>query len=195
MKTLLATAALAAAFVVPTAAQAQAIPAAVIAVVDLDRVTAECNACKTAAASLRGQVTALEAREKTLGAPLQTEQTSLETAVRALKGGEPDAALQARIKAFQDKRQAGADELQKQQAQIQANQRYVQKQISDKLNPIYMSVMKARGATVLMEVGSTLAASQSLDVTTDVLTALNSALPSLSVNAPAPAAAPKTQGR
>lgn len=195
MKILLATAAIAAAFIVPTAAQAQPIPAAVIAVVDLDKVSGDCNACRTAAASLRSQVTSLQDREKALGAPLKAEQESIEAAMRALKGAQPDAALQARIKAFQDKRQAGADELQKRQDQIQANQRYVQKQISDKLNPIYSTVMKARGATLLLEVGSTLAAAQSLDVTNDILTALNAALPSLSVNAPAAAAAPKTQGR
>ena len=44
---------------VPRAASAQAVPAAVIAVVDLEKVTADCNACKTAAAALRSQVTAL----------------------------------------------------------------------------------------------------------------------------------------
>lgn len=195
MKTLLATAAAAAAFIVPTAAQAQPIPAAVIAVVDLEKVTGECNACRTAAASLRSQVTAVQDREKALGGPLKTEQDSIEASVRALNGGQPDAALQARITAWQAKRQAGADELQKRQDQVQANQRYVQKQIADKLNPIYSSVMKARGATLLMEVGSTLAAAQSLDVTNDVLTALNASLPSLSVNAPAAAPASKNQGR
>src|SRR5437762_11074691 len=101
MKKMLLIAASAASLLVPAAAGAQAVPAAVIAVVDLERVTTDCTACKTASASLRGKVTALQNREKALGAPIQTEGKSLQAAVDALKGKDPDAALQARIKAFQ----------------------------------------------------------------------------------------------
>src|SRR3569832_1031480 len=126
----------------PTAASAQAVPAAVIAVVDLERVTSECTACKTAAAALRSQVTSLQNREKALATPLQTEGKSIQAAVDALGGKDPDAALQARIKAFQAKQQQGAQEIQTQQVQIQRNQQFVQKQISDKLGPIYQSVMQ-----------------------------------------------------
>ena len=185
MKTLLVSAAFAAALLTPAAASAQALPAAVVAVVDLDRVTAECNACKTAQAALKSQVEAYQSREKSLATPLQTEQKSIQTAIDALKGKEPDAALQNRVKAFQTKQQQAASELQNQQQQIQRNQQYISKQISDKLNPIYQQVMQRRGATVLMEVGSTLATSQSVDVTNDILTALNSALPSIVTTAPA----------
>ena len=101
MKTIFVTAAVMAAALAPTAASAQAVPAAVIAVVDLDRVTTDCTACKTASAALRSQVTSLQNREKTLATPLQTEGKSIQTAIDALNGKEPDAALQARIKAFQ----------------------------------------------------------------------------------------------
>jgi Skp family chaperone for outer membrane proteins len=185
MKTLLVSAAFAAALLTPAAASAQALPAAVVAVVDLDRVTAECNACKTAQAALKSQVEAYQTREKTLATPLQTEQKSIQAAVDALKGKEPDAALQARARAFQTKQQQAAQELQTQQQQIQRNQQYISKQIQDKLNPIYQQVMQRRGATVLMEVGATLATNQSVDVTNDILTGLNSALPSIVTTAPA----------
>jgi Skp family chaperone for outer membrane proteins len=185
MKTLLVSAAFAAALVTPAAASAQAIPAAVVAVVDLNRVTAECNACKTAQAALRSQVEAYQTREKSLATPLQTEQKSIQAAIDALKGKEPDAALKTRVQAFQTKQQQAAQELQNQQQQIQRNQQYISKQIQDKLNPIYQQVMQRRGATVLMDVEATLATSQSVDVTNDVLTALNSALPSIVTTAPA----------
>ena len=185
MKTLLVSAAFAAALLTPAAASAQALPAAVVAVVDLDRVTAECNACKTAQAALRSQVEAYQTREKSLAAPLQTEQKSIQTAIDALKGKEPDAALQARARSFQGKQQQAAQELQNQQQQIQRNQQYISKQIQDKLDPIYKQVMQRRGATLLMETGATLATSQSVDVTNDVLAALNSALPSIVTTAPA----------
>lgn len=198
MKTLLVSAAFAATLLTPAAANAQALPAAVIAVVDLDKIQNECTACKGAATALRGQVTAFQNREKALAAPLQTEQKSIQAAIDALNGKEPDAALQARARAFQSKQQAGAAEIQAAQQKIQNNQRYVQKQIMDKLGPIYSDVMRKRGATVMVEVGATLATASSLDVTNDVLTALNAALPSVSANAPAaaaPASTSKNDGR
>ena len=194
MKNLLIIASLAASVALPSAAQAQAIPAAVIAVVDLDRVTSDCNACKTATAALRSQVQAYQNRENALAAPLQTEQKSIQTAIDALKGKEPDAALKARVTAFQNKQQQGATELQRQQEQIKRNQQYVQKQIGDKLGPIYSQVLQKRGANILLEQGATLASAQSLDVTNDVIAALNTALPAIQTTAPA-APANTTQGR
>jgi len=185
MKTLLTSAAFAAAVLAPSAAVAQALPPAIVAVVDLDSVTRNCNACKTAQAALQSQVTAEENREKGLAAPLQTEQQSIQTAVAALKGKEPDAALQARIKAFQTKYQAAQDEAARGRQQLQTNQAYIQKQIEDKLNPIYQQVMQRRGANLLVEVGTTLATSRSVDVTGDVLAALNAVLPTLVTTAPA----------
>ena len=192
MKTLLISAAFAAAVLAPSAASAQSIPSAVVAVVDLDRVTSECNACKTASATLKSQVSSFETRRETLASSLQTEQKSIQTSIDALKGKEPDAALQARVKAFQAKAQTSEQELAAQQAQIQRNQQYIQKQIQDRLAPIYQQVMQRRGANLLVEVGATLATAQSVDVTNDVLASLNSALPSLITTAPAQAA---PQGR
>jgi outer membrane protein len=187
MKTLLVSAAFVAAMIAPSAASAQAIPAAVVAVVDLDRVTSQCNACKTAQAALKSQLQGYQTREKALAAPLETEQKSIQGAIDALNGKQPDAALQTRIKSFQTRQQQAAQELATQQRQIQANQTYIQKQVADKLGPIYQQVMQRRGANVLVEVGTTLAASQNVEVTNDVLAALNSALPTIVTTAPAPA--------
>ena len=195
MKTLLITAAMAASILAPAAAHAQAVPGAVIAVVDLERVTAECNACKTAQAALRSQATAFENERKTLGTSLQAERTSIQTAVDALKGKDPDAALQARIKAFQTKGQEAQQEVERSRAQLQANQAYIRKQIADKLGPIYSQVMQRRGANVMVEIGTTLASGANLDVSNDVLAALNAALPSVSTTAPAPPRTSQPQGR
>ena len=194
MMKLLVSAALAATALVPAAATAQAIPGAVIAVVDLEKVTGQCNACKTASTTLRGQITSLQNRQKALAAPLETEAQSIQAAINALNGKEPDAALQARVKAFQTKQQSAQSELARGEQQIQRNTQYVQKQIADKLGPIYQQVMQRRGANVLLEQGATLAASNSVDITNDVLAGLNAALPSVATTAPAaPAQAP--QGR
>ena len=53
--------------------------------------------------------------------------------------------------------------------------------------------MQRRGANVLLETGSTLATTTSVDVTNDVLAALNTALPTIATVAPA--RRPQPQGR
>lgn len=194
MKTLLISASLAAIAAMPSVANAQAIPPAVIAVVDLERVQSECTACKTARDALKNQALAEDSKEKALAGPLQTEQQSLQTAVDALKGKEPDAALQARVRTFQTKMQNAQDEATRGRQQLQRNQAYIAQQIQTKLNPIYTQVMQRRGANVLIEQGATLATASAVDVTNDVLAALNAAMPTISVTAPA-APANTTQGR
>ena len=185
MKTFLFPAALAASVIAPAAASAQALPPATIAVVDLDKVTSDCNACRTANAALRAQVTAQENREKALIAPLQTEQKSIQAAIDALKGADADAALQARIKAFQGKQQQAQETAGRGRQQLQRNREYMSQQVSAKLGPIYQQVMTRRGANVMIEIGTTLASGAALDVTNDVLAALNAALPTITTNAPA----------
>ena len=54
--------------------------------------------------------------------------------------------------------------------------------------------MQKRGANLMVEIGSTLATSASLDVTNDVLASLNGVLPTVQTTAPA-AAQQKPQGR
>lgn len=185
MKTAIVSAALASVALVPSAAQAQAIPAAVIAVVDLDKVTTDCTACKVASATLKSQGAALEARQRALGEPLQAEAKSIQAAIDALQGKPADSALQARVKSFQARQQAGASEIQSKQENLQRLETYVRQQIGAKLGPIYSSVMQKRGANVLLEQGATLAAAQAIDVTADITAGLNAALPSISTALPA----------
>src|SRR5690242_14472907 len=164
MKRLILIAALAASSTIPSVAQAQAIPGAIVAVVDLEKVTATCNACRTAQAALRSQATALQSRQQALSGPLETEGKSIQAAVDALNGKAPDAALKQRAQAWEAKRQQAAQELNRQQEQLKANAQYVQKQVADKLGPIYSQVMQRRGANVLVEMGQTLASASTLDV-------------------------------
>ena len=185
MKNLIFSSLLAASAVLPSGAHAQAIPAAVVAVVDLEKVTNGCTACKTATAALQSQGAALQNRQKALATPLETEGKSIQTAVEALNGKEPDAALKARAQAWETKRNQAAQELQNQQQQITRNQQYIQQQIAQKLGPIYTQVMQKRGANIMVEIGTTLASGSTLDVTNDVLAALNTALPSITTTAPA----------
>ena len=178
-------AALAVALFAVTPAAAQSVPAAKVAVVDLDRIGRECTACKTASAALQGQVTAFNNRRQALAGQLQPERQALTTSVTALNGKEPDAALRARISAFQQKEGAAQQELERSQAQIQRNQAYVGQQVNAKLVPLLQPAMDRRGANVLLDSGSALRFAAAVDVTNDVLVALNGVLTTVSTTAPA----------
>ena len=82
-----------------------------------------------------------------------------------------------------------------QQVQIQRNQQYIQQQVATKLGPIYQQVMQRRGATIMIETGSTLAAASSVDVTNEVLAALNTAMPTINTTGPAQPQQQQPQGR
>ena len=188
MKYLLVSAALVAAAIAPTSALAQAAP--VIVVVDSNRVANDCNACKTAAASLRSQATAFENRRTTLNNQLGPERKSIQTAVDALQGKQPDAALQARIKAFQTKAQQAEQELASTQQRIQSINVNILRQIREKLDPAVKTVMTQRGANLALEADNTLGYGPALDVTNQVIAQLNSTLPSISAT-PMPQQQPK----
>ncbi len=175
-------------------AQSRAVPTMAI-VVDTAQVFSKCNACVAAQAQLKTQADAVQARQQALATPLQAEGQAIQTAVNALKGKEPDAALKARATAFQQKQQAAQQELAQKEEQFNRNRAYVGQQISAKLNPIIVSTMKARGANVAVDPQSILAYEPALDVTADVLAQLNTQLPSVSTTAPAAPAPAAPTGR
>lgn len=187
MRHILTLAALAAtATVLPTAAHAQRAPAAVVVVVDSSRIYRECTACRTAQASLQSQANALQTRQQTLAGPLRTEGQAIQTAINALAGKQPDAALRTRVQAFQTRERQANEELQRSQANLQSIQQNVLRQINARLGPAINQVMVQRGANLAVDVESTLAHSPTIEVTAAVLAALNATLPSVSLT-PLPA--------
>ena len=186
MKTKLALAALALFAVAPSAALAQAVPPAVVVVVDSERIYRECNACKTAQTGLQTRINTLRTRQQTLSNQLRTESQSIDTAIRALNGAQPDAALRARATAFQKKQDDANQELARGQENIQSIQANVLRQINARLLPAIREVMTARGANLAVDVGNLLAHSAGTDVTAPVLAALNRTLTSVTLT-PLPA--------
>lgn len=178
MKILSSAAALAAAITFPTVAHAQATP---ILVVDTEQVMGTCTACVAAQNTLRSRQTTAQTRIQTLQRQLQTEAAPIETAVEALKGKEPDAALRARVAAFQTKQRAAQQELETSQNTLQSTAAHVQQQLGTRLVQIVEQVRARRNASIVVSKQSTLANSNTIDVTTEVLTALNTALPAVSV--------------
>ena len=166
---------------IPVAAQAQRAPATVAVIVDTDQVYQQCTACRTATTQLQSQIQALQTRQQTLATQLRPERESLQAAVTALGSRQPDAALTQRIQAFQQRERQAAQELQQSQQRIQSIQANVLRQINARLDPVINQVMAARGANIALDVDATLAHSQAINVTSDVLSRLNQALPSVSL--------------
>jgi Skp family chaperone for outer membrane proteins len=173
---------------VPAAAQQRP-----ILVVDTERVLNDCNACKSASATLQGQVAQGRQRAQQLEASLKPEGEALQKAVDALGGKQPDAALKARIDSFRQKQQAGAAELQTKESSIQSTQANVQQQIGRKIVEVVEQSRARRQAAIVVSKQSTLANDSAVDITAEVLAALNQQLPSVSVT-PMPQQ-PKPAGR
>jgi outer membrane protein len=179
------------ALTVSGAAEAQQRPA--ILVVDTDRILNECTACKAAATQLQSQLQAGRTRAQQLDASLKPEAESLEKAVQALGGKQPDAALQARIAAFRLKQQQGQTELSNRENTLQSTQAHVQQQIGGRLVQVVEQSRARRQASVVVSKGSTLASDSTIDITGEVLAAINQQLPAVSVT-PLPQQA-RPQGR
>ena len=181
MKKLILSALVTAAMVIPASAQAQRAPAAVIITVNTDQIARDCTACRAATTAIQAQQNALRARAQTLGQQLETEGKPIQDAVTALNGRNPDAALQARITAFQTKQQNAQRELATAERNIQSTQANVNQQIGTRLRTIISSVATSRGANIALDSGATLYSAPAVDVTAAVLAQLNQQLPSVSV--------------
>lgn len=184
------------ALTVPAAAYAQKVPAAVIVVVDTDRIYRECNACVSAQSQLQGLINSARTRAQEVGQPLQTEAQSIEQAAAAARNQSgaartaAETALNSRLQQFQQRQTTAQQEVARLEQNVQSTQANVLRQITERLNPVISQVMTARNANLALDTGATLARAGALDVTNDVLTALNAALPSVSVTPlPAPPAA------
>jgi Skp family chaperone for outer membrane proteins len=193
----------AAALAVP--ASAQRAPQAAIIVIDTGRVFTECTACRAASAQLQTMVQQGNARAQQLGQGIQTEGQSIQTAAQAASTQPVGPArtatensLRQRAQAL-DARQAQANqEVQRLEQNLQSTRANVARQLNERLTPIYTTVMNAHGANLLLDTDATLAHAPALDVTNEVLNALNAALPSVSVTPLPQQAAPnpaQPQGR
>lgn len=188
-------AALTATAVLPAAAQAQRAPAAVVVVIDTDRIYRECTACRAAVTQLQSQAQSLQSRQQALATPLTTEGQQIQTALNALNGRQPDQALRTRVQAFETRRDQAAQEVDRLRQNIQSTQANVRRQIDARLEPIINQVMTGRGANIAVDTNATLAAANGVNVTNDVLARLNQQLPSVSVTPLPQTQQQQTQGR
>jgi len=152
-----------------------------VLVVDTDQILSTCTACRAAAQQLQQREAALRTRAQTLGQQLETEGKPIQTAVDALRGRQPDAALQQRITAFQTKQQTAQQEINNSQRQLQSIAAHVNQQVGQRIVQIVEQSRARRGAAVVLSKNSTLANDSTVDITGEVLAALNQQLPAVSV--------------
>jgi Skp family chaperone for outer membrane proteins len=181
MRNLLILSAAAAALAIPAAASAQRAPAAVIVLVDTSKVYNDCNACKTAQATFQAQATAAQNRQKTLAGQIQPEHEAIQKAIDALNGKQPDAALKARVEAYQKKAESAQQEVARTEQNLQSIRANIIRQIDAKFGPAVSQVMAAQGANIAIDMDGTIAHGPGTDATAAVLAALNSTLSSISV--------------
>ena len=188
MKKMLISLALASVAIAPFAAApalAQVLPAAVIIIVDMDQVFQDSAAGKQAQAELKTRLDGIQARLASLRTSFGAEEQALgqaqpaQTATPAVI-----AAWQTKVKDFSTRKSQAEAELQKRDQDFQAARQSVAKQIQDAATPIITTVMKERGASIALTEGATIAHSQAIDVTTDVVARLDKTLPRVSTAAP-----------
>lgn len=162
---------------------AQQLSPAVIVLVDMDRIVNESAAGKQASTELQTKISGLQSRASSL-------QTQLKTDADAIQQGQANnslagAQLEQRARAFQAKQQAAQQELGRLENDVQRSRQYVIQQIDTAAQPIITQIMRERGASIVLAEGATVQHSASLDITTDVITRLNTSLPRVSTTPPA----------
>lgn len=188
---LLSSALAALAFTTPVVAPAQPLPPPVIAVVNLDQIFETCTQCAAANTQLRAQGAALQTRAQQLATQIETEARAIQPLVNAIPaGGQPDAALTARIQAYQAMQQNADREVGLERERIQRNIAFVRQQIGQRIQPAITTVMQQRGATLVLDRGGVITAAPALDITPAVLAIVNQNSTPLNVNAPPPAQQP-----
>jgi len=186
MKYLLTSAAAAALILGAGAASAQTVPAATVIIVDMDQVILNSAAGKAASTELKTKSDALQARATSLQTQFGNEEQALAKSQPA-QGAAPAVIteFQAKARDYSSRRQAAEAEINNRSRDFQASRQYVIKQIQDGANPVISTIMRERGASIVMAEGATLQHSASIDVTADVTARLDRSLPRVSTVAPA----------
>ena len=194
MKTLFKAAALAALPVIgavsaPVAVHAQAAQSNIL-IVDLERVSSDSAAGKNGQSQLQAKAQTVQARVKTLSDQIGAEYQALDKA-RASMAQE---AFQAKVKDLEARRGNAENEVRGRQQDLAQSADYVRRQILDAVNPIITTIMRERGAQMVLVQDATMAYVPSVDVTDEVIKRLNVSLPTVSITAPTvPAATPAQQ--
>ncbi|MCE9651420.1 MAG: OmpH family outer membrane protein [Parvibaculum sp.] len=159
-----------------TAAQAAA-PNAIIVIVNSEQLFAQSKVGQ----SVRTQIQALA---KKLQAEGKTKEDALKAEAKKL--GEQRALLSEadfgkKVQAFEQKQQDVQQSMQKKGQALQVASNKARGQIETAIRPIFADIMKAHGANILLDQSVVLAGGVDLDVTAEVLKALDAKITTVSV--------------
>lgn len=174
---------------IATQASAQALPPAVIIIVDMDQVFQTSAAGKIAQGELKTRLDGIQARVQSLRTSFGAEEQTLGQ-TRPTAPGAAATAWEAKVKDFTTRKQQAEAELSKRNEDFQASRQNVLKLINEGAQPIITAIMKERGASIALAEGATLQHIASVDVTNDVVARLDKVLPRVSSATP-PATATK----
>lgn len=162
------------------AAEAGKFPPAVVAVVDVQKIMRESSAAKSVRDQLATKRTEYQKMVNGDEQKLREEEQKLATEKSKLTAEE-----------FAKKREAFAGKVKATQEEVQGRARVLDnafngalEEIKKALGQVVADAANAHGATVVMDRGQLLIVESSLDMTDEVLVALNKALPSVSVKVP-----------
>jgi outer membrane protein len=144
----------------------------------------------------KDMATQVEAMVKKMNTDFDPENKKLQADVQALQSQAPVLApdvRQGKIKELEARRQAFQKKVQDRQASIQAGLAQARTKVEQALGPILEKLMVERGANLLLDRGLVVLGQNELDVTTSVITRLNTVLPKVAIAlVAAPAAPPGT---
>jgi Skp family chaperone for outer membrane proteins len=166
-------------------APASAVQAPRIVVIDRQQLLQRSAAGKDIFTQTQTLSKQLETQLRTEEGQLQTEATQLQQQMAIMAA---DVRAQ-KEKDFNSKQQAFQTKVQQRQAQIQASFNQAARQVEVALDPILQTIMKERGANMVLDRSAVIVATTDVDVTTLALQRLDRALPRVKVDlAPLPAA-------
>jgi Skp family chaperone for outer membrane proteins len=182
---LLASAPMTLAIALPTVASAQAVTNVAVANVEeaVQRSAAFTAAVAQIKTTYKAQIDAFDARQKSLQAELQPLVTAFQTAQRAPNANQ--AALQTQATAIQTRQQAAQRELQNLALPFGRAQAYAEEQISGKLEAALKAAMIKRKVNLVVAPQATISYQPTADITGDIVTELNTLVPSVSTAVPA----------
>ncbi|ALC13056.1 OmpH family outer membrane protein [Sphingopyxis sp. 113P3] len=172
-----------------TAAPAAAQSKTGIGIADLDVATTRSNAYQTALNQIRttykAQIDQVEARDQTLGAELNVLRAKANE--EAKKTPQNKAALDAAVKAFQDKSAAAQREIAQMAQPYELARAYAIDQITVRLDDAVKGAMTKRKVDLLLNYDQqvVLAAQPPVDITDAIIAELNTLVPSVSIAVPA----------
>lgn len=136
----------------------------------------------------------VRAQIQTLSKKLQSDSTKAENSLKAeaKKLGEQRALLKEedfakKVQAFQKKEQETQQSLQARGQALQLGSNVARNKIEETIRPIFADVLKAHGANILLDQSTVLAGGVDLDVTAEIVKALDAKLTAVAVKPVSPA--------